>query len=70
MSQSKTSPYLCNSSRRPVISPALPHDGLIQLVRDFCNQSNSICQNWKLPYQVKEKLAAQFLPNPFSTSGV
>jgi hypothetical protein len=33
---------------------AAAQQGLIQLVRDFCNQSNSICQNCKLPDLVKE----------------
>jgi hypothetical protein len=35
-------------------SCAASQQGLIQIVRDFCEQSNSICNNCKLPDLVKE----------------
>jgi hypothetical protein len=33
---------------------AAAQQGLIQIVRDFCDHSNAVCENCKLPELVRE----------------
>jgi hypothetical protein len=37
-----------------ILTTAAAQQGLIQLVRDFCDHSNSICQECKLPDLVRD----------------
>ncbi|HYG36154.1 MAG TPA: hypothetical protein VEC99_15290, partial [Clostridia bacterium] len=39
-----------------VLPGAAAQQGLIQIVRDFCDQSNAVCDNCKLPQLVRERM--------------
>ncbi len=45
---------LLGQTDRRVLPGAAAQQGLIQLVRDFCDHSNSVCHNCKLPDLVRE----------------
>jgi len=45
---------LLGSAHTPCLRGAAAQQGLIQIVRDFCEHSDSLCQNCKLPDLVKE----------------
>jgi hypothetical protein len=44
---------LLGSVRRPLLTAA-EQQGLIQIVRDFCDHSNAICENCRFPELVKD----------------
>jgi hypothetical protein len=45
---------LLSGANRRALPSAAAQQGLIQMVRDFCDHSNAICENCKLPALVKE----------------
>jgi hypothetical protein len=45
---------LLGGANRRALPDAAAQQGLIQMVRDFCDHSNSICENCKLPELVRE----------------
>jgi hypothetical protein len=45
---------LLGSSDRRILTTAAAQQGLIQLVRDFCDHSNSVCEQCKLPKLVQD----------------
>jgi hypothetical protein len=45
---------LLGGENRRTLPDAAAQQGLIQMVRDFCDHSNSICENCKLPELVRE----------------
>jgi hypothetical protein len=50
---------LLGGAPRRVLPGAAAQQGLIQMVRDFCDHSNSICENCKLPELVRDWRAAE-----------
>ncbi len=49
---------LLGGTHRRVLVTAAVQQGLIQIVRDFCERSNSLCENCRFPKLVKEVWAA------------
>jgi hypothetical protein len=45
---------LLGAASRRALPGAAAQQGLMQLVRDFCDHSNAICDNCKLPHLVRE----------------
>jgi hypothetical protein len=45
---------LLGGSAKSALPDAASQQGLIQVVRDFCDHSNAICENCKLPEMVRE----------------
>jgi hypothetical protein len=50
---------LLGGKNRDILKGAASQQGLIQIVRDFCDHSNSICDNCKLPELVGSNSAAE-----------
>ena len=50
---------LLGTTSRKALSNAAAQQGLLQLVRDFCDHSNSICESCKLPELVREFASRQ-----------
>jgi hypothetical protein len=50
---------LLGTASRRVLPGAAAQQGLIQMVRDFCDHSNAICNRCKLPEMVKDWTAQQ-----------
>ena len=45
---------LLGGAARQALPSAAAQQGLMQIVRDFCDHSNAICDNCKLPEMVRE----------------
>jgi hypothetical protein len=45
---------LLGGARRPALKTAAEQQGLMQIVRDFCEHSNAICENCRFPELVKD----------------
>jgi hypothetical protein len=45
---------LLGGAPRKALSGAAAQQGLIQIVRDFCEHSNALCENCKLPELIRE----------------
>lgn len=50
---------LLGTSEARVLKTAAAQQGLIQIVRDFCEHSNAVCDNCRFPELVREKLMPQ-----------
>jgi hypothetical protein len=50
---------LLGTSSRRLFTGAAAQQGLLQIVKDFCDQSNSICERCKLPDLVKEYVGSK-----------
>jgi hypothetical protein len=48
---------LLGGAHRGALNTAAAQQGLIQITRDFCDHSNSVCHQCRLPEMVKEVVA-------------
>jgi hypothetical protein len=52
-----------------ILPNAAAQQGLIQIVRDFCEHSNAICENCKLPHLVRDFASREQRPARLRTVG-
>ncbi len=57
---------LLGAARVPWLKTAAGQQGLIQIVRDFCEHSNSLCEGCKMPEMIAELCRAQSDPAPLT----
>ncbi|HTV40174.1 MAG TPA: DUF2851 family protein [Candidatus Sulfotelmatobacter sp.] len=55
---------LLGTSSIKIFKTAAAQQGLIQIVRDFCDRSNAVCDDCKFPDLIRELMASNKLPNP------
>jgi hypothetical protein len=57
---------LLGGAARRALPDAAAQQGLMQIVRDFCDHSNAVCEKCKLPEMVKEFASADLKSRPVS----